>query len=147
MREVSGRKKNLLSIVFVLSSRRDHCMYNLDNNQKNTSKVTSGGAAMLLLLSTLLLLIASVTTPLALPHWMSTTTAEATTEGFIGQNLDLSQPKAPVVVSANNIYIAWWTNNTENGNEEVMFRASNDGGSTFGDKINLSNMQKLTLAE
>jgi hypothetical protein len=35
-----------------------------------------------------------------------------------------------------NIYIAWWTNNTEeNGNEEVMFRASNDGGATFEDKI------------
>jgi hypothetical protein len=46
---------------------------------------------------------------------------------------------APSVVSGDNIYIAWWTNNTENGNEEVMFRASNDGGQTFGDKINLSN--------
>ena len=47
--------------------------------------------------------------------------------------------KAPAVVSGDNIYIAWWTNNTENGNSEVMFRASNDGGETFGDKINLSN--------
>jgi hypothetical protein len=27
-----------------------------------------------------------------------------------------------------------WTNNTANNNEEVMFRASNDGGQTFGDK-------------
>jgi len=48
-------------------------------------------------------------------------------------------PAAPVVVSGDNIYIAWWTNNTENGNQEVMFRASNDGGETFGDKMNLSN--------
>jgi hypothetical protein len=47
--------------------------------------------------------------------------------------------KAPAVVSGDNIYIAWWTNNTENGNEEVMFRASNDAGQTFGEKINLSN--------
>jgi hypothetical protein len=47
--------------------------------------------------------------------------------------------QAPVVVSGDNIYVAWWTNNTENGNEEVMFRASTDGGATFGDKINLSN--------
>jgi hypothetical protein len=47
--------------------------------------------------------------------------------------------QAPVVVSGDNIYIAWWTNNTANNNEEVMFRASNDGGATFGDKINLSN--------
>ena len=30
-------------------------------------------------------------------------------------------------------------NNTANNNEEVMFRASNDGGQTFGSKINLSN--------
>ncbi len=47
--------------------------------------------------------------------------------------------KAPVVISGDNIYIAWWTNNTANNNEDVMFRASNDGGATFGDKMNLSN--------
>ena len=41
---------------------------------------------------------------------------------------------APSVVSGDNIYIAWWKNNTENRNEEVMFRASNDGGAAFGDK-------------
>jgi hypothetical protein len=51
----------------------------------------------------------------------------------------ITNSKAPVVVSGGNIYVAWWTNNTENGNEEVMFRASNDGGATFGDKMNLSN--------
>jgi hypothetical protein len=37
----------------------------------------------------------------------------------------------------NNVYIVWWTNRS--GNWEVMFRASNDGGATFGDRINLSN--------
>jgi hypothetical protein len=37
----------------------------------------------------------------------------------------------------NNVYIVWWTNKSENW--EVMFRASTDGGATFGDKINLSN--------
>ena len=37
----------------------------------------------------------------------------------------------------NNVYVVWWTNRS--GNWEVMFRASNDGGATFGDKINLSN--------
>jgi hypothetical protein len=47
--------------------------------------------------------------------------------------------RAPAVVSGDNIYIAWWTNNTENGNEEVMFRASTDSGATFSDRINLSN--------
>ena len=35
------------------------------------------------------------------------------------------------------LYIVWWTNKSENW--EVMFRASNDGGQTFVDKINLSN--------
>jgi hypothetical protein len=37
------------------------------------------------------------------------------------------------------VYVAWWTNNTANKNEEVLFRVSTDGGATFGDKINLSN--------
>lgn len=46
---------------------------------------------------------------------------------------------APTVVSGDNIYVAWWTNKTANGDGEVMFRASNDNGATFGDKINLSN--------
>jgi hypothetical protein len=46
---------------------------------------------------------------------------------------------APAVVSGENVYIAWWTNKTANNNEEVMFRASTDGGATFGDKMNLSN--------
>jgi hypothetical protein len=50
-----------------------------------------------------------------------------------------TDPKAPVVVPGDNIYVAWWTNNTENGDEEVMFRASNDAGQTFSDKIKLSN--------
>jgi hypothetical protein len=49
------------------------------------------------------------------------------------------EPKAPMAVSedGNNVYIVWWINRS--GNWEVMFRASNDGGATFGDKINLSN--------
>jgi hypothetical protein len=58
-------------------------------------------------------------------------------EGFLDPTT--GQRKAPAVVSGDNIYIAWWTNNTENGNEEVMFRASTDADATFGDKINLSN--------
>jgi hypothetical protein len=47
--------------------------------------------------------------------------------------------RAPSVVSGDNVYVAWWTNKTANNLEEVMFRASTDGGATFGDKINLSN--------
>jgi len=44
---------------------------------------------------------------------------------------------APMAISGDNVYITWWINKT--GNNEVMFRASTDGGKTFGDKINLSN--------
>ncbi len=65
---------------------------------------------------------------------ISIQSAEAIIAILIGRS-----PQAPAVVSGDNIYIAWWTNNTENGNEEVMFRASTDGGATFGDRINLSN--------
>jgi hypothetical protein len=36
-----------------------------------------------------------------------------------------------------NVYITWWSNKT--GNHEVLFRASNDNGASFSDKINLSN--------
>jgi hypothetical protein len=51
-------------------------------------------------------------------------------------------PKAPIAISGDNVYITWWTNNTannKNNNEKIIFRASTDGGVTFGDKINLSN--------
>jgi hypothetical protein len=46
---------------------------------------------------------------------------------------------APPAITGDNVYVAWWTNDTANNNNEVMFRASTDGGQTFGDKINLSN--------
>jgi hypothetical protein len=62
-------------------------------------------------------------------------------EGFIDPTGDLGRPKAPVVVSGDNIYIAWWngTAGQPDVQTDVMFRASNDGGATFSDKINLSN--------
>jgi hypothetical protein len=47
--------------------------------------------------------------------------------------------RAPAAISGDNVYVTWWTNKTANGDGEVMFRASNDNGATFGDKINLSN--------
>ena len=43
----------------------------------------------------------------------------------------------PIAISGDNIYVAWSTNKT--ANYEVMIRASTDGGTTFTDKINLSN--------
>jgi hypothetical protein len=49
----------------------------------------------------------------------------------------LPDRRAPPVMTGDNVYVAWWANST--GNDEVMFRASSDGGTTFTDKINLSN--------
>jgi hypothetical protein len=49
--------------------------------------------------------------------------------------------RAPMATSGdNNVYIVWWSNKT--GNDEVMFKASTDGGKTFGSKMNLSNTPK-----
>jgi hypothetical protein len=59
---------------------------------------------------------------------------------FINDDLDW---KAPPSVSGENVYVAWWTNKTANNDEEIMFKASTDGGATFGDKINLSHTTNL----
>jgi hypothetical protein len=54
-------------------------------------------------------------------------------------DIDALDRKAPLAITGENVYVAWWTNGTANNNEDVMFRASSDGGQTFGEKINLSN--------
>jgi uncharacterized protein (UPF0333 family) len=46
----------------------------------------------------------------------------------------------PIATSGNNAYLAWSSNKT--GNDEVMFKASTDGGKTFSNKMNLSNTPK-----
>jgi hypothetical protein len=86
-------------------------------------------------LVTIILLVAGVTTPLGAPiHLLQSA------EAFIDPTTnERREPKAPMAASqdGNNVYVVWWTNRS--GNWEVMFRASNDDGQTFGDKINLSN--------
>jgi hypothetical protein len=69
----------------------------------------------------------------------ATTSIIQSAEAFTEPSTLHREPKAPMAASqdGNNIYIVWWTNRS--GNWEVMFRASNDGGQTFGDRINLSN--------
>src|SRR5918996_1111098 len=106
-------------------------MHNLSKNKNNTILT----AAKVFSLATILVVAAGVTTmaPLAA---LASRSGGGGEEGFAQI---IPTRKAPAVVSGDNIYIAWWTNNTENGNEEVMFRASTDGGATFSDKINLSN--------
>jgi hypothetical protein len=105
------------------------------NKKKNNSIVT---AATFLTLATITITLvvgtAVITAPLV-------SVQSASAQRFIDSesNFAVERKLAPVVVSGDNIYIAWWTNNTENGNQEVMFRASNDGGATFSNKTNLSN--------
>lgn len=43
----------------------------------------------------------------------------------------------PIATSGDNVYLVWPDNKT--GNWEIFFKASSDGGNTFGSKINLSN--------
>jgi hypothetical protein len=63
-----------------------------------------------------------------------------TVDSLVDSANELSRPIAPIAISGDNVYVAWWTDiGTSNNNGELMFRASNDGGRTFGDKINLSN--------
>jgi hypothetical protein len=67
------------------------------------------------------------------------TIIQQSAQAFMDPNSLRTEPKAPMAASedGNNVYVVWWTN--KSGNWEVMFRASNDGGQTFSDKINLSN--------
>jgi hypothetical protein len=112
-------------------------MIHLNNNKKDNSIVTA--ATFLTLAATIILIAAGTTTTAAviIAPLVSLQSAEAAV--IRGEPECPPCPFAPVVVSGENIYIAWWTNNTENGNEEVMFRASNDAGATFSNKTNLSN--------
>jgi hypothetical protein len=109
----------------VLGSEMRH---NLKNNKKNNTIVTT---ATLVMLATIMVVAGAAPIIIGINQ-----SAYAFVIAGLGGRTD---SKAPAVVTGDNIYIAWWTNNTENGNEEVMFRASSDAGATFGDKINLSN--------
>jgi hypothetical protein len=104
-------------------------LYKNNKKKKNNTIVTT---ATLLILVALFLVAASPATIIGINN----RSADAFVIPGLGGRTD---SKVPVVVSGDNMYIAWWTNNTENGNEEVMFRASNDAGATFSNKTNLSN--------
>jgi hypothetical protein len=65
------------------------------------------------------------------------TTMPQSANAFSWPCIDKKEGKAPMAFSDDNLYVAWWGNGI--GNFDVMFKASNDNGQTFGDKINLSN--------
>ena len=102
----------------------------LNNLKKNNKRKSIVAAEMTFV---------TVVTIVVLVSNMATTPVAALLSSTRQAGYTVLDPEVPSVVSGDNIYMAWWTNNTENGNEEVMFRASTDGGATFGDKINLSN--------
>jgi hypothetical protein len=109
-------------------------LYHFNNHKRNKAKVTT--TATLFILATIVVagaITSAVIAPLTSPQSASAQTSVDTGADFV------VQPKAPMAVSedGNNVYLVWWTNKSENW--EVMFRASNDGGATFGDRINLSN--------
>src|SRR5919108_2493941 len=56
---------------------------------------------------------------------------EAAIQGRVSNNC------VPIGAFDDNVYLSWLSNKT--GNYETMFRASNDSGKTFADKINISN--------
>jgi hypothetical protein len=57
----------------------------------------------------------------------------------LGSEESSGKSTSTISVTGRHVYVAWHTNNTVNGNEEVFFRASTDGGKTFGDKVYLSH--------
>jgi hypothetical protein len=110
-------------------------MRHLNMNKKNNLIVTSRTLVTLATIIVVVVAAGAVNTAVA----TTATTTSTRSASFVDPLVDRSEPKAPMAVSedGNNVYIVWWTNKSENW--EVMFRASNDGGQTFGDKINLSN--------
>jgi hypothetical protein len=55
------------------------------------------------------------------------------------------ESRVTLAVSGDNIYIAWITNKT--GNDQGMFRSSNDAGATFNDIMNLNNATDAKLQD
>jgi hypothetical protein len=53
--------------------------------------------------------------------------------------------RVTLAVSGDNIYIAWITN--KSGDDQVIFRSSNDAGATFNGKITLSNTTNATIQD
>jgi hypothetical protein len=124
----STRRGSLLSLVLALGSE----MYHVNKNKKNNNVIVR--AATFFTLATIILIAGTTAVIVSMPL------LSASAQRFMDRESNLAvEPKAPMAVSqdGNNVYIVWWTNKSENW--EVMFRASNDGGQTFGDKINLSN--------
>jgi hypothetical protein len=113
-------------------------MKHLNNNKrKYDSKVTTATFLHVFAMTLVLVAGTAVIAPL-----VSLQSADAVAISFTARaQEDEAEPKAPAVVTGENVYIAWWngTAGEPDVQTDIMFRASNDGGVTFSDKINLSN--------
>jgi hypothetical protein len=123
----------LLSIVFVLGTEMKHP----NSNEKKKNLIVSAAIMLLSLATIILITTGTVAVVMLITAPLSLQSAQA----YIDPTANLkTEPKAPSVITGENIYIIWWTDRgTPNANGEVMFRASTDGGQTFGNKTNLSN--------
>ena len=75
---------------------------------------------------------------IALVVIMATTTLTVQSSYAAGKR-DTGGVPAVIATSDENVFVVWGNNNTTDNNTEIMFRASNDGGQSYADKINLSN--------
>ena len=112
----------------------DSEMRHLNKNKKNSLIVTG---APLVALATIIVVVAAGAVNIAVAT--TATTNSTRSASFMNPIVQETEPLAPMAVSqdGNNVYIVWWSNKSENW--EVMFRASNDGVDSFGEKINLRN--------
>jgi len=60
-----------------------------------------------------------------------------------GPNISQS---AKIAAAGNNVYVSWQEKNPISGFDDIFFRASVDGGTTFGNVINLSNSNGFSLS-
>jgi hypothetical protein len=104
------------------------------NSLNSNNKKNKNGIKIAATLTTTILLVLALTTTVATTTQLAYSWIDPITDPT------RQEPKAPPVISGENVYVVWWTDKgTPNTNGEVMFRASTDGGATFGNKTNLSN--------
>jgi hypothetical protein len=86
------------------------------NNKKNKNGMKIAAALTTTILLVLALTISAATTTQLAYSWVDPATDPTR-----------QQPKAPPIISGENVYVVWWTDKgTPNTNGEVMFRASTD---------------------
>jgi hypothetical protein len=127
------------SSVIIIRSKTFDSLYNRFTFKRIMKKNALIAIAVMAIITVAGVLLQSMHRAEATNRLIDTSTGEVTEQIAKNTVEPLDFRKAPLAISSGNIYVAWWTNDTGNNNNEVMFRASTDGGQSFGDKINLSN--------